>query len=330
MGLKSDRGVRTWQVYGLTFSSRHPFQTPLAASPLRPELAFDFCAEHLWTEAEWDNAEHVVSGAGPADWRVVIRKSKGQGYYLSIGGRVSFVITGSEILCHVESANLVGLAEIQFLDTALPLNLELSGVPVLHASAVEVDGRGLVFTAYAGGGKTSLAAGMTKNGAGFMADDTFAIRRAGSEFLVSPGYPQLRLWLDAAERLFGPYGHEPIDPTWPKRRVPVGGRGEFRTEPCPLGAIYFVDCRDEYDDVRISRLGGHAELLKVLYNCPAMAALDLRAQAQRMIFFADVIGHVPVSVLSYPRRYDRFPEVISALSEGVSGRGAARPPTISC
>ncbi len=55
----------------------------------------------------------------------------------------------------------------------------------------------------------------------------------------------------------------------------------------------------------------------MLYNCPALAALDIQAQAGRMKFFSDLISTVPVMVLSYPRRYEVLPEVFSAVTEAV-------------
>ena len=312
--VKSQVAAQTWQVYGLSFSSQHVFQTPLHPSPSAPDLVFNFQKRPAWSDTKWEGAEAVASSPTAGDVQVVVRRS-GDEFCLKLGDWASYVIQPGKISGYVQTSDFLIIAELRFLDTALPLYLELLNTPVLHASAVELEGKVIAFTAYAGGGKSSLAAGMTKRGARFMADDVVALTRLASVYWVSPGYPQLRLWPDAAAELIGPEGHQLIHPSWQKRRATVEGWGGFSAKPGPLGLIYLVDCREEHRRVNISVPRGHNKLMKMLYNSPAIPALSIRTQLDRMKFFSDLISNVPVRVLSYPRRYEMIPEVLDTLTE---------------
>jgi hypothetical protein len=73
---------------------------------------------------------------------------------------------------------------------------------VLHASAVGIDGQALVFAGWKGQGKSTTAAGLHQRDHVLLADDIVAIEMAEPEKpRLVPGFPQLKLWPDAAAAL---------------------------------------------------------------------------------------------------------------------------------
>jgi hypothetical protein len=181
------------------------------------------------------------------------------------------------------------------------------------------EGRAIAFSAFAGGGKSSLTTGLTLRGGGFVTDDVLVLRqtRAGCE--AYPGYPQIRLWAGAAERLLPPGSHESIHDRWPKRRGLVHRWARSVREPLPLGAVYLLDSTSADDEVQISPSPGREGFFRLLHNLPALAALDYAAQARRTAFFAELLRRVPVRLLRYRRRYESLNRVLDAVLADFGG-----------
>jgi hypothetical protein len=121
----------------------------------------------------------------------------------------------------------------------LPLAAALQGYAVVHASAVEIDGRVFAFIAASGRGKTSTAAHLVSRGATYVTDDVLALEPAAGRVFAHPGaalaavYPFELRSMDASgrARVGMPLGRavkqylaiDPID------------------EPLPLGGVYFLE-----------------------------------------------------------------------------------------
>lgn len=72
----------------------------------------------------------------------------------------------------------------------------LNGLVPLHASAVDVGGRIVAFTADSGGGKSTLAAGLARLGLPHVCDDTLVVS-VGERVVAMPDAKPLKLWGDA-------------------------------------------------------------------------------------------------------------------------------------
>jgi len=74
---------------------------------------------------------------------------------------------------------------------------------VYHSSVVSKDdGKGAIaFMAMKGGGKSTMAAAMLKNGYSLVSDDLLALCSDTKLPVVQPGFPGMKLWLDSAEHL---------------------------------------------------------------------------------------------------------------------------------
>jgi hypothetical protein len=144
---------------------------------------------------------------------------------------------------------------------ALPLAATLRGLELLHASAVQLDGRVVAFVARAGTGKTSLAAHLVAGGARLVTDDVLAVEWLDERLVAHPGPPTFNV---AQEQLalFSAEGRE--------RLGQVLGTADKRIlatpvvdGPRPLAALYRLQ-RPVGERIRIE--GAGSDPLRILAN----------------------------------------------------------------
>jgi len=143
---------------------------------------------------------------------------------LRIAGAGDFWFHGRRIVCHRHPDSRSDLVELVLLGTGLAYWHELSGIPALHASAVVVADKAIVFLAGKHAGKSSLAASFVGAGWPLLTDDVLVVEPSGDEALARPGYPSMRLWPAEARHFTGSNTDHPrVLPTMDKRRVLIGG-----------------------------------------------------------------------------------------------------------
>jgi hypothetical protein len=198
---------------------------------------------------------------------------------------------------------------LYLLGPALALLLHQRGALVLHASAVARDGGVIAVLGRSGQGKSTTAAALVARGHPLVADDVVAVdlERAPAP-LVSPAYPQLKLWPDAVSALGGrPEALPRVHPAEAKRARLAG---EVPAGPLPLRRCYVLA---DGDRIAIEPLRGHPavfELVQHSYVAPALAALATSAHLARC---ARLAAAVPVRRLRRPRALDG----LAALAEAI-------------
>ncbi len=156
----------------------------------------------------------------------------------------------------------------------------------LHASAVEIGGRAVAFTADSGGGKSTLAAALSVAGLPHITDDTLPLAMTGSEIVAIPDRKLLKLWRDSID-LTRLAADKAID------RLP----GKFYARPpnkcdsaLPLSDLVLLV---PGDDVRIEPITGAAKLTvlaEAMYRSFVPASLaDGRAHGEWMTALASRI-----------------------------------------
>jgi len=129
------------------------------------------------------------------------------------------------------------------LGPVLAFTMRLRGLVPLHASAVAIDGRAVLFAGHPGAGKSTTAAVFAALGFPVLSDDVVPVLPTDAGPLAWPGYPRVSLWGDAADTLFA--GHAPLPPysaTYAKRYLDLDGvRLPFQATPLPIGAVFVFD-----------------------------------------------------------------------------------------
>lgn len=100
----------------------------------------------------------------------------------------------SSIWCRSEKVRLF------ILGTCMSVIMMQRGILPLHGSAVVIDGWAYAFVGHSGAGKSTLSAALASRGYPLLTDDVVALTwDAGGRAIVSPGYPQQKLWQPSLE-----------------------------------------------------------------------------------------------------------------------------------
>ncbi len=190
------------------------------------------------------------------------------------------------------------------------------GLLTLHASATSVGGAVVAFMADQRWGKSTMAAAMCAHGHRLVADDITAVKNERNRPVVSPGYPLLKLWPQAAAAV----GENPaalleIMPNVHKRGLRA--RHELSTEPLPLGCIYVLD-QGNADAPEIEPLRSQGALIELIRHTYGRKLSQTVRTASHLHQCAGVINNVPVRRLKRPHSLAALSDVVRLVEEDVA------------
>lgn len=219
--------VQFYQVSGLSVASEIALPGLIAGSATRvPEVTI--------RQAAVPESLAGPTACGPT-WQIA-----GKQFLLRIPDIARFLLSeGREILFAPESDAAAADIPIFLLGTVFGILLHQREQIVLHASAVRVNGKAVLFCGSSGAGKSTLAAALAQRGYPLVTDDfcTLGLCTAGAP-LVYPDGRQLKLWAQAIDRLdLAQQRCERVRTSLEKFYVEPS---EVFTEPLPLGAVYVL------------------------------------------------------------------------------------------
>jgi len=181
----------------------------------------------------------------------------------------------------------------------LPLVAVLRGLEPLHASAVGVGDRALLFLGASGGGKSSLALELHRRGADFVSDDVAAIGEGPTGVCVHPGAGLVSVGASSVPELTSRLG---------RNRVDILGEwnGEARIvvqqapKPLPIKGLFVLVPRFEGTSVIIEQIeaGGLRMLLGATFNAYLRSPDRLERQLE---ICARVLASAPLFRVDAPR-----------------------------
>jgi hypothetical protein len=170
-------------------------------------------------------------------------------------------------------------------------------ITCLHASAVELHDRAVLFSGDPGYGKSTTAAALALRGVPVLAEDIVPLELTAGRFSAVPGYPRVCLWPDAVSSLFGAGNDLPrISATWDKRYLPLDGiRAKFAPEKKPLGIIYLFGERSrEPRAPYISQMRPREAVLGLVQNTYMNWLIDRQRRGEEFDQLCKIVQQVPV------------------------------------
>lgn len=233
-------------------------------------------------------------------------------YWIDTPGGKFLIVDGREILIQPAAGVSDVMLRTHLLGPVLAALLRLRGLLVLHASGITVGGGALLFMGDAGWGKSTLAQVFCADGGKLIADDVNAIQVRTDRLTVLPGYPQLKLWPDAATALHAapPAASVHDEPTAKQyHRPPL-----FSHQALPLSHIYVLGPVSSAH--AIQRLSGPEAFLALVRfsryaaipGRPDLAALHCRQCAQ-------VASTTPVSLIHRQRSLAHLRELAGLIKK---------------
>jgi hypothetical protein len=184
--------------------------------------------------------------------------------------------------------------------------LRVRGGVCLHASAVTVNGRAVLFVGDAGAGKSTIAMAMGRLGYPIMSDDIVPIYQLAGLTYAQSGYPRVRLRQPSLPMLSDLNGQLP-----PLRKPEGKGRlhfdltsegYQFQSDPLPIGALYLLAQRDEHPHApRVEPMSPVDGLMDLVANTYVTRFLDTSMRAQELLELSQLVNQVAVRKV-YPHQ----------------------------
>lgn len=271
----------------------------LEVQPAAPQAAIPREPFDRWITADGDVAAEFF------------RRQSGQ-FLVRFPDQADFAIDiGAGTIAAVPAPDLSAAAlETLYRNSIVPIIGNHAGGLNLHGSAVATDHGALAFIGISRRGKTTLAGAFAAAGYPFLTEDCVTLDHDGSDYLVQPMRPVLRVFHDSASFLLG------NRPGWQdedaKREVDASTVLPFAKGPAPLRHIFILG-PGEAEEVTIRQLGEGDAMAQLMQQAFVLDVEDkprLRAHFGRV---ANLAGATACHMLDYPRRYDQLPAVISAV-----------------
>lgn len=232
------------------------------------------------------------------------------GAFLVRGGREIIVEPAPEVEERV--------LRLYFLGPILGILLHQRGWLVLHASAVAIDGGAVAFLGGPGWGKSTTAAALHARGHGIVADDVTAVRLDMDHPTVFPGFPQLKLWPEAAISSFGDdlQSLPRLHPDLEKRARRVAR--SFPSAPLPLRCIYVL-AEDESRWIEpLPPQDALVELVRHSYVARLLQDADSAELSSHFLQCSSVIKTVPIRRLRRPKHLPALSDLARLVEEDLA------------
>jgi hypothetical protein len=192
------------------------------------------------------------------------------------------------------------------------------GLLTLHASTVVVAGEAVAFIGEKGMGKSTMAAALCARGHRLVADDiTVVWFDEGYSPMTYPGYPQLKLWPQAAAFLGdAPESLPKLEPSLDKRARLV--TSAFSIAPIPLKRIYVLD---EGEAVEIEPLSPQEALVELIQHSYGRRLLQTMRTSSHFVQCTSVVRSVPVFSLRRPYRLSTLPDLTRIVEKDLAQSG---------
>ena len=199
--------------------------------------------------------------------------------------------------------------------TVLGILLHQRGQVVLHASAVRVNGKAVLFCGASGTGKSTLAAALAQRGFPLVTDDFCAVTASGAgAVMVQPDGRSLKLWAQAIQKL----------DLAERRGAAVRDRLEkyfvepaaVFSEPLPLAAVYALREARPPHRPGIERPNVVDAALILRRNAYRPQLVNRMGQKADYFRAATTIANsAGIFHLTRALNFDRMPEVIAQLEQ---------------
>jgi len=308
--------VHFYRVAGLAVASE--IELPGAIAAARPAGAPDIVVRSGQVPAALEQAS-----ARGATWEIA-----GDKFLFRVPDVARFLLTGGREIV-VEAAPGMEAADVAIflVGTVLGILLHQRGQVVLHASAVRVSGKAVLFCGPSGAGKSTLAAALVQRGFPLVTDDFCAITVSGAGgVVVQPDGRNLKLWAQAVQKL----------DLAERRGARVRNRLEkffvepaaVYSEPLPLGTVYALREARPPLKAGIERPNVVDAALVLRRSAYRPALVNRMGQKADYFRAATAIANVAgIFHLTRTLNFDSMPEVVAQLERhwldvGLSERAA--------
>jgi hypothetical protein len=250
---------KTYHIFGLNIKSDIPLPAHSVSDQhmgLDPDVIIEYgdTPDELMNPLINSKVKWMTFQAIPGE--LLLKVDSVASYYVRQGRQIT-IMPDSEV---DEEKILIFL-----MGSAVGALLHQRNVLVLHAGAIAVHGRSVLFSGDSGVGKSTLAAGFHKRSYPFLADDVCAIALIKGKPAVVPGFPRLKLLADVLKKL-DKYTDQYKSVRWAqgldKYFLPVES---IHDQPILLKSVFVLETTNE-DRMEIIALKGKEKINPIIKN----------------------------------------------------------------
>jgi predicted ATPase len=201
------------------------------------------------------------------------------------------------------------------------LLLRLRGGVCLHASAVNITDRAIIFVGSEGAGKSTTAAAFARQGFPVLCDDIVALIEREQQFHVLPAYRRINLWPDSVKLLYGsPGALRQITADWEKRCLELGEDGgtRFEERALPIGAIYVLGDSTPNSAESVASISQKAAMMTLVTNTYATNFINAKQRAGEFAVLGRLVTGVPVRKINAERGTLHVDELCAVIQRDFS------------
>jgi hypothetical protein len=203
------------------------------------------------------------------------------------------------------------------VDQVLPRFLANEGRLLLHACAVNVAGRSVLFLGKSGWGKSTLAALFHHAGYALYSDDCVLLQPHGAVWQMLATYPSLRLFEDSIENIFtDSSGLSPVSEYSDKQRLALSIM-QTQSAP-PLHALYFLsDPEAAADNIQINPMSPAGTCIELIERSFRLDLGNREQSRQLMTSAAALTQSVPAFRLCYRHVFENNARLLDQLIQHI-------------
>ncbi len=196
------------------------------------------------------------------------------------------------------------------------------GVPVLHATAVVMQGRAVAFVGSQGQGKSTMASFLLSRGARLLTDDSLPLVLARGQVLGEPSVPLMKLWPQTAQHALGLSEDLPqLMCGYDKRRLLLDERWQLVEQAVPVDAVYMLRRQDPATchDIKVTVLEPTQAFTELLSHISNRSYLLPEEEARLVPVIAHLSRGGRVRVLTYPSGFEHADAVYRSIVNDLGG-----------
>lgn len=268
-----------------------PFLTPIAEAAPDMSVILTQRAAPPRQSSPWYRSDEGADATriDRADDAFAVRFADGTAFLVSADG------TEIGLLSAPDAYGVADLATYA-LGPVLAFALHLQGRVLLHASAVVLSGKGVLFCGPSGAGKSTTAAMLAQQGYEILSDDLTVVSDTPPH-QVLPSGGLLRLWSDSVESLYGHTDALPqFAPSWNKKILALAAGGQTRT----IAAILLLTDLRRSSEPRIERLSPKAAWMRLMADAFTAKLPDGLMSGRIFDVMTSLANSVPIFAFTPP------------------------------
>lgn len=199
------------------------------------------------------------------------------------------------------------------LGPAFGILLHQRGCIVIHASTVNINGGGVAFMGFNGGGKSTTTAALNNKGYPLVCDDISSVEFDENGIpIVFSGFPRIKLWPETIKIFNNDLDAFPrIHSESEKRSYFVP---EFSEDNLPLKRIYIIE---KDNKMKVSDLAPQESLMELIRNSYCANIFQDFEQSTNLVKYANVVKNVPVKHLSTGNSLEKLHELVKVIEDDI-------------